>query len=567
LLIFDRERAYASPIYLQRACSQALGIATQLRGRGDQLAIYATVTPNKDERLSDYEVCSLTAPDLMSVRRELNTLICSQVSVHDFPQVGGAVTQAADALRRLDFAREHDVRNAQRVVILIAPHSIDCKEQIPSNVLDRIQLHHLSAGIIPSHAQANTCFDWFINSPRSQVCDLKENENEDNMQYLVLDALLSSSRYGSHLGSISNVVIDVIPGPETTITDIVGNQFPERLLPGQAVNLLVKMNVKSLDKIGEVQDGKYQASFDGFTISRAFDELEKVLKELSRELITVRVSYRHNQFPENTSLEMKEVCWMRRPAHASRGSTSSILSRPSIRKKIATHNAVAITAAAAFDARDAITRLMLNARGLKHADGDLLSMLRDELFFQKDVDGEKYLLERFQRQHFSTYNPRLSHRPSQLEISTAKLRQEAMRSLIGNSGPNIDDSGRSRFTDSTCDSSALRSPVMGPLTPMITPIASKFSDRASRNSSYGTANDDDEDPARQVWRQMRQVSKGRDRVVLHEEEEDEFLEGNAIDEKLMMFKREALRNRRSIGNDTLKSMARSLLPNDESSGN
>lgn len=558
-------RAYASPIYLEKACMSALDIATQLRGRGDQLAIYATITRSSDARLRDYEVCALEAPNLSSARRELNTLMCSDVPVHEFPEVSGAVTQAADALRRLDFARDHDVRSAQRAIILITPHSIDSNDQIPTTILDKIHLHHLSPGIIPSHAHSRGTFHWFINTTRTQLDDFQEVEREGDTSYRQLNALLTSSRYGACLGNISNVVIDVIPGTETIITDIVGNQFPEQILPGQKVNLLVKMNVKSMENIGETQHGKYQASTDGFTISRAFDELEKVLNELSRELMTVRISYRHSQFPDNTTMQMQEIIWMRRPAHAPRGSTSSSLSRPSIRSKVAAQNTVAIVAASAFDARDALMRLQLNARSLKHADAGLLKLLREELCFQKDVDGEKCLQERFERQHLSTYAPRLLHKPSQLEINTAKLREGAVRSLASSGGLKMEGWKRSRYGEAAHRLSDVQSPVTVMATPKQTPITARFPSSA-RTSNYSSADDEDEDPARRVWRQMRQISKGRDPTVYLEAEEDAMMEIDRINEKLMVYKHEALRNRRSIGNDTLRSMARSLVPTDGSSG-
>jgi hypothetical protein len=564
--------AYASPLFLERAFEHVIAMANHLRGRGDQLAIYATVTPGSNARLCDYEVCPLSAPDFTAIRRELNSILCSDLAAHQFPQIGGAITQAADALRGLDFAKDADIRSARRAVIAIVPHSVDFKDQIPE--IGNVQLHFLSSGVLPSHAIPSDSYGWFVNTPGSQRFPTAEDGSEEEGQTRTLTLLLTSARYGAQLGAMQNILIDIQAGPESRILETIGNQSPERLFPGQAISLLVKVKVDSMEQLGDEGDGKYTASRDGFTISRAFNELEKILNELLRELITVRVSYRHSHFPANTTLEMTEVAWIRRPAHHSRASDASSKSQDSTAQKLAAHKAVALAAAGAFNARDASTRLERIARHLIHLDPRSLDLMREELDFQMHVDGESYLVDKFERQHLSGYTPRLKHRPSQLEISSARMREEAMRSLTGASRASSDvRRGHRDVVRSPTPSqrSAVHAP---PAPPGTTPLSSP-SPGFQAPPVRGLSADGPEtgDPARRVWRQMRNLSRGREAEAPLEEEEEEregedrFDEGEQpLDDKVMMVRHEALRNRRSIGNDTLRSMARSMKRRENSCG-
>jgi hypothetical protein len=85
--------------------------------------------------------------------------------------------------------------------------------------------------------------------------------------------------------------------------------------------------------------------------------------------------------------------------------------------------------------------------------------------------------------------------------------------------------------------------------------ANKAQDMVSTTLDDGNTTDH----AQQIWRRMRQISRGsKENGTDSSEGNGEEEAGAGLSERMLEIQRQALRNKRSIGADTLRSLARSL---------
>jgi hypothetical protein len=479
-----------------------------MRGRGDHISIYAADWENdSSENANDYQIYPLQSPDINMLRWRLSNLRKSSSDPSPHSGIVAALQQAVDDLRTLDFHSDVDVRTAQRLVIVIAPCSEHLIGQIPE--LNEVQLHLICPGITSSAAPCPSGFGWFINST-FHVLPSQSGLWSATTRHGITD-LLKTSRFRSQLGRTFGATVDLVTGSEAVIEEVIGH-IPEEVHPGEQRSLLVKLRVSCMERDDDSKAEEHQSSL---TISRAFNEVENMLDEVLRKILTIRVVYKHSRFPPNSTIEIKEDVFIRRPLAL----REPVRLGSSVDETTAKKIAVCISASFA-DPQQAIVKLeeILHEAQLQ-VPASFLTELRDELKLQINVEGEKYLRSTFDLKHVAGYSPEKRRYKSSFELDSARLRLRAYCRLTGQTeaseGPGITPN-----TLSPCNSPP----------PEVTSVY--CSDRG--------------DPAKRIWRKLRQVSKGKD---IDRGKEEEILP-----EALKAVRRMALKNKRSIGEDTLRSL-------------
>jgi hypothetical protein len=502
------------------------------------------------------EIYAMGSPNFTVLRRKLDNLQAASSETVYAPRLEVILLQAADDLQQLNFNHSIDVLTAQREIILIAPHSIDISNQIPE--LEGIRLNLITSGIIPLRVSPHVT-GWCLNTVYPVPSFSRHGQDEKDMHANDLAALISTARFASHPGTISNLFVDIIPGPETVVEKIIGAKSLTKLLPGQSTSLLLKLRVKSVDEIIRNRNPEFFGPTDNVaSLEDAFTDLEVILGELLRELVTVTISYKHSNFPDNTDLTVKEKCWIRRTSalQIKRKGQGSGIEREMVQK------ALALALASRSKPQSGL-------RGLQRVFDDptftntiplLVALLKDELEFQANALFERNFIQNLHRQHMATYMPAFDRVRSSLELNTSHTHQRAYAALASPVHHSSSASVHRHQPSNEYADAVQNTEATGPVRfyAAQNKSANEFPSSASVQSTETTG------PLR-FWRNLRQVSKGKVTANSELAGKDDSFEEEGLTEKMAQIRKEALKNKRSIGTDTLRSMARSLGRGGESS--
>jgi hypothetical protein len=370
---------------MKNASDVVLEIAKTMHSPGDQLALYMTCPPNNDGLSTaqpNFEVMSFTPPNYHKLRTELQALVPAPSGLGYIPNLKRAVIQASDNLRSLNHAPVLHVRAASRTIILVSPKPDDMMHEIPL-LDDGVTLHCISPSIIPGEADANAPFGWFMNQ-------MNHSDNEDNKESKdeiagLVKNMLATSRFHSSMGNIHTVQISFQLGQETSLLHRNGELRLSTLLPGQNHTIALHLQVNPLQNSAERQQSRFGSNV---ALARAFSEVEETLDTRLRELLTVNVSYKNSHYPENTTLEAKEVLWIRRP-NSRRSLEEYGEPHSADQNKMAVRKAVALKFASRPDATAALQSLIRKTREF-NLPKDFSEPIKEELIFQADVQDTSY---------------------------------------------------------------------------------------------------------------------------------------------------------------------------------
>ena len=337
--------------------------------------------------------------------------------------------------------------------------------------------------------------------------------------------MIDHARVGACMGELSRVKIDVDCRDDCHVKDFIVNPQLIKLRPGQHVTSLVKIVVPPIPK---------KDSEDSVTSDELYEQICQMLGESMTELFTTKVVYQHSLFSKGTHLTTQNTCSLRRSDKRSPWSRPT--SSPSSQHKVDYGRAV-------FVARNWPPHIALEHLHRKFGSAyfepghaSCIHQIREELEFQVDVGQSWERLKTQQRppQEVSfgdrqQYQP-ANQTPSSLHISTSE-------------------------TDTATD------------TQTVTVSQLTTAEESVSPPPETTAVDDlkplEQDAARKIWQSMRRNSRtvssilavdGHDPHSLHMSTGPEIsLEQlEAEDKQLREIRREALRNKRSVGADTLR---------------
>jgi hypothetical protein len=240
-----------------------------------------------------------------------------------------------------------------------------------------------------------------------------------------------------------------------------------------------------------------------------------MLGEVLSELLTIEVVYSHSYFPDNTNLAVHESCWLLR--------TDSMLGQPSPRvelwnerRKSFIRELLAYQLSSAWPQRDGLTKL---EKSLRQADFSVcenyLSLLKEELAFQRGIATDDYFVTHVERNGppAAESSPHTSHFSFEYQHTTCYDIAE------------LDKAKRSSSTGSPAS------------------IIHRTVPSGQSPNEFGV------DAAQKIWRHIRKHSKTRhelDQIAAKAAEENE---------EIKEIKQRALKNKRSVGVDSLRSLA------------
>ncbi|KAI9673832.1 MAG: hypothetical protein M1829_003950 [Trizodia sp. TS-e1964] len=173
-------------------------------------------------------------------------------------------------------------------------------------------LHIIHPAVFPWKDCQGQFKEWPICStftPKSHPVD-STPEEQDPLRN-VLKSILNNARKCIGSGRLENVQVTVEPGKNVRIMAILGSASIPYLVPGQIMSFLVKMKV-----------GAYELPANGGRSSSKdlFKHINAMLGEASTSLLSVEVKYQHSLLPADTHLTIKAFGKVKRHTPHSRWS-------------------------------------------------------------------------------------------------------------------------------------------------------------------------------------------------------------------------------------------------------
>ncbi|MCJ1310639.1 hypothetical protein MMC25_004304 [Agyrium rufum] len=525
--------AMTSPAALLRACESVRYISLLL-STSDRLAIYATNDP--DAAGIPREILGLVPVNQRRVKTALDSL--NSYTKRCSNGTKRALDKAVKALMEASSLSSIPNASANRHVLLLSSpaHQIDSTSSHPQ---ENICFHLIDPGLITKVDRSlNSQWQWRVSAgiPNSQVPSTASLFEEK------LGALVQSFKSGSTPGTLTDLRLKLIPGPYCQIHGIMGDTEFTNLCVGETRTVLVSIKANNRpDHPTRLLDFPCSPR----TASGAVDlmkELEAIVGDNSRTILTVKLAYTSDLLPENTRCKIKteasvkeedarSKCQPLIPAAGQEGSVQ-------VQQRLIRH------LAANQSPRHALTTLCdhFGADGSRSVCPDFVQAIIAELKYRaRTIDRLDDFRESFDdsaslNDEFWT----LSSRHISL-ITENKLPTPFASPSQPTPRPSYDVSSSPRTVITRYPSS-----------PNVLHTASPSYSTAG-STTRTVSQREGVDQARRIWTELRKTSRGKNWKAQESTAPDSRY-GTTMDEwrDLQML---ALRNKRSVGTDTLRSLS------------
>ncbi|KAI9780979.1 MAG: hypothetical protein M1839_006418 [Geoglossum umbratile] len=368
---------------------------------------------------------------------------------------------------------------------------------------EAVQIHLVNPSAVPWAGTQRSNNGWQLDTNSSQ------NPSPINPCFhsglsSSLETVIGHARLGNSPGQLKDLVIYMEPMSNCEVEAVMGETRHRGLSPGQRILVFVKLSVglHSLERPLAPAPGLQGHGVQ--TSTHLLEQLDAILGQVTTEILKVEVKYKHSLFSVDTNVSETSTVKLRR--HFQHSSWNPLLEgQPS-------------GSSESYQSR--VQRHLSHFIASNHSPVQALSAL-------EDMFGEAAALSACPP-YFERLREELRHR-AWVDARSDGLQNEAPLDELPTFGHHKSNSERSN--------AATRARHPGVL------IANKRPMRMPSKESV--------DEARRIWLEMRKRARGRESVR-------EFSDCMPVrDENLMKIAEKALSNKRSLGADTLKSIATS----------
>ena len=505
-------RLYTSPTSLMAACETVRFLASILDNDTDRLAIVCT--SSSENRAHNPElIAPLSKVKMQKLKSVLDTITSSAL-----PSGGSNQANAVHIAQESLFNATIDPANmplheTYGHIFLIAVH-VD--ESIRNLVTDEnLTLHLICPGTLPRAIEHGPNSNgWRLRSltgkgPRI-LNGKKKVDSLDNL-FGGLQVLVQRARSGQMLEALRDVRLNVEAGPDCSIEDIYGQKYFALLQPGETHSVVVKIRGRK-PKAAEAWLSGTVPSLD---VGELFGELERMLLGFAATpILTANLSYCHPLLSSKTMCQMTETCEVRRFITAP--GENRLSRRPNwlleTENRVTVHQRLAYHYVTQLSLQGAVSAL---AKVIDDGDGRFacpgyVALLMKEKKFQARV-GQRLSIAESPQKPARSPNRQENRGPDCMPIGNLDV------------GP----SDELRLTEN-------------PSSPW-----------AGRNGRI-VEDDSKSDAARRIWENIRLKSRPYGSFV-----DERNVSSQDKEERSRALREAALRNKRSIGTDTLRSLSSS----------
>ena len=195
-----------------------------------------------------------------------------------------------------------------------------------------LHVHVVCPGAVPWKGQRNVeCNGWKMRSSCRSGPEFVENTNSSDITALstLFRTAISHARGGDISGRLSDLVLEISPGPNCSIEGVIGEKTYPSLRPGEIITALVKVKVGALGKHGSLSSLKGNSNPPP-TPDELSDELDLMLGAASTTLLTAKLKYKHSQFPSRTQCSISSYCQVKHELYETKGAKDTAASQNSV---------------------------------------------------------------------------------------------------------------------------------------------------------------------------------------------------------------------------------------------
>lgn len=520
-------RLFASPATLMASCETARFLSSLLDASNDRMAIICTSS------------LSAQHPDLRTLLpltwvspRRTKAIVDGIVSSTERPcplALEGAVKSARTLLEQ-STPRDQDSGlspSAFGHIFVLASHS----SGLPPELLfhDKIQLHLVCPGSVPWKAD----FKARSNGWKLQSMDSKEihssryvRDKDPSSLFNRLRMTIADARTGSLHGVVSELVLDLKPGRNCTIESVIGQRNLASIQLGEKIVALVTVKIGLAAAAGYTLRSRRQKDDPCPACNDPNKELDELLGTAPVSVLSARLSYKHSLLPPETRCTLTKDCHLKRPLPL--GQWRDLPCKSSVPKQH--HSQAEIQKQFAFhvathhEPRQAMMVLIedFGDGGSRSACPDYIKLLMEELKYQART------IERFELAEY---------RSGPLVLTPREMRSDFW--------------GQEHFGQGLFNGSDYKPHEWITDAPDEVPIQSPARSSSKSKSHDYTNSDETADEARKIWADLKR--KSRKHFAPNVGGENPM--PREMDEATRRLKDLALRNKRSVGTDSLKFLA------------
>ena len=172
---------------------------------------------------------------------------------------------------------------------------------------DKLQFHVICPANVPiEHHNLIRCNGWKLQSlSGNELHAVSANKITDPSTMLnKLRGLIMHARGGKLAGVLSDIFIDLRPGHDCSIEEVMGSTKFSTLNPGESSTVLVKLRINGARARGRslTQSGTPLDTND------IMNELDEMLQSSAVQILTARLKYRHSDLPKGTICSINAKC-------------------------------------------------------------------------------------------------------------------------------------------------------------------------------------------------------------------------------------------------------------------
>ncbi|KAL9597580.1 MAG: hypothetical protein Q9179_004210 [Wetmoreana sp. 5 TL-2023] len=522
---------FASPATLMASCETARFLSSLLDPSNDRMAIISTSSLSTEH------------PDLRTIMpltsanpRRTKTAVDRIVSSAEKPDLSALSEAVKSARALLEQSTPRDQNSefgplAFGHIFVLTPHSNGISPELLSH--NTLQLHLINTGSVPWKGEAKvSCNGWKMQTMHSrELQSVSYNKDEDpSSLFNRLRATVVDARKGFSNGAVSDLVLDIKPGQNCAIEGVIGRRKIPTLQPGERVVALCRLKVGLSPAAGYTLTPRRQRDGSPPPCDDPDKELDKLLGTTPATVLTAKLKYKHSLLPSDTECTLSTKCQMKRRLCSPEW--TDVPSKPvsikqnnaqaEVQKRfafhIATHHAP----------QQAMMVLIedFGDWGRRSACPDYIKLLLEELKYQART------IERFDLSQYRYGPVAPTHR---------ELRPDAYGQV--HFGQGLFDASNYKPREWITD-------VPDEVTVQL-PVSPSSKSRVLNHSQLG----DTSDEARRMWIDLQKRTKSQRRIAQESGCENRGSASTELDEATRMLKELALKNKRSLGTETLKCLA------------
>ena len=510
-----------SPAALTASCESARFVASILEKEVDRLAIFSShphsTVPNNSLILSP-----LSYVNTYKIKSALDDVEISNEKNRG-KQLENALEMAKKTLMQSSTNPTNILRGPSVGHVFL--FTSDLASVCPGSLVDdKVQVHVMTPGTLPwqlrNVAKPN---GWKVSQPildeLSPLNFLPPSSNGKHFHDL-LQTIISHARGGSTLGSLTDVALTIKAGPGCYIEGVMGQVEFSSLSPGELAIVLVKVKAgKTAVQASLLSKFPQRPRTPSGSID-VLEELDAMLRDTSTVILTAKLKYRHSLLPPGTQCSIKSEAKLKRHI-ISCGITDSI-DRPKPHR-IDEHQVM-------------VQKRLIYHLATHHSPKCALSTLQAEY----GEDGSAALC----LEYFKLIIEELRYYATTIENSNRSNTNQEIVPVVLQGGPQQDESAPSNVLDDgdLCYTTRFEDETPSP--------ASVIHHRTTSLTHSGSSSTFDS--ARKIWGELRKRSKGQSESCTVGK--DALRKPSSDDTMRKKVQAVALRNKRSVGADTLHSM-------------